>query len=421
MRPHTEVNAPISRHTGRDDAIATKRVSEGMAATPHPSLPLSVYVLGFGIFAMVTSEFQVSGMITVMAADLQATIPQIGYLVSLYAFAMALGGPLLSMALLKAPPKAALMSLFSIFIAGEVLGAVAGSFGALVAARLITGAASGAFFGTALGICVVLVDENQRGWASSIVLAGIMVGTVIGLPLANLIGANIDWRASFWMTAILAGIAFAISARVIPSVPKHPAISLRSELSAFLNRRLWWAFSTSMLIIGATFAGFTYFIPILQDVAGFGDKATAALLFAYGCATVIGNIFVGKLADRHTVSTLTIGLCLLALFFVSFAVLAESQWVAALSLVGIGFVGVTMNPAMVSRVMRTANGRPLVNTVHTSVITLGIVLGAFLGGAFISAGLGLRAPLWIGFAMAVVGLATLIPEVRATRPLKPSP
>lgn len=380
----------------------------------NDSLPFAIFVLGFGIFAMVTSEFQVSGMMTVMAADLGVSISQIGYLVSTYAFAMAFGGPLLVMALIKMPPKTSLMGLYLMFICGESLGALAESYSTLVAARLITGAVSGAFFGTALAICAQLVDERQRGWAISIVLAGIMIGTVLGLPMANLIGTHFGWRESFWATACLATLAAVISIASLPSIPAQVAASLRGELSALKDPKLWAVFSTSLLIIGATFAAFTYFIPILKGVTGYTDNAIATLLFVYGVATVVGNTIVGKLADSHTLSTLAVGLCLLTFFLVLFGTFTDSKIVSALSLVGIGLVGVTMNPAMVSRVMRTANGRPLVNTIHTSVITLGIVLGAFLGGVFISAGYGPRAPLWVGAAMALVGLITLSPEIRTS-------
>lgn len=168
------------------------------------SLPVAIYILCLGIFAMVTSEFQVSGMIPVMADDLGVTISQIGYLVSIYAVAMAFGGPLLAIGLLKIAPKTALLILYLVFISGEVLGALAASYEALIVARLITGAASGAFFGVALAICVQLVAESLRGWAVSIVLAGIMVGTVLGLPMANLIGTHLGWRESFWTVSALA-------------------------------------------------------------------------------------------------------------------------------------------------------------------------------------------------------------------------
>ncbi|CDH00273.1 MFS transporter [Xenorhabdus bovienii] len=376
------------------------------------TLPLAVYILAFGIFALVTSEFQVAGMIPVMASDLGVSISQIGYLVSLYALAMAFGGPLLAIGLLKIPPKFALMILYVIFTIGEVLGAIASSYHFLVVARLITGAVSGAFYGVAIAICVEIVSEHKRGWAVSIVLAGIMAGTILGLPMANLIGTHFGWRESFWVVSVLAVLGLIVSILWIPSLPKQQAISLKSELSALKNPRLWAVFSTSLLIIGATFSAFTYFTPILKNITGYSDGSVAVLLTVYGIATMLGNIVVGKLADRHTITILAVGLALLTIFLALFAIFAENKLISVLSLIGIGLVGVTMNPAMVTRVIRTANGRPLVNTIHTSVITLGIVIGAFLGGLGISFDFGLTSPMWVGFFMAIVGFTTLIPDLQ---------
>lgn len=68
-----------------------------------------------------------------------------------------------------------------------------------------------------------------------------------------------------------------------------------------------------------------------------------------------------------------------------------------------------MNPAMVARVMRTVSAGPLVNTVHVSVINIGLAFGAWAGGLGISAGYGLTSPLWIGLALALLGLLSLAP------------
>ncbi|AVJ15708.1 MFS transporter [Serratia sp. MYb239] len=386
-----------------------------VVGSKNEALPFAVYILAFGIFAMVTSEFQVAGMIPVMADDLGVSISQVGYLVSFYALAMAFGGPLLAIGLLKRAPKNALMLLYATFIAAEVLGAIASSYHMLIVARLITGAVSGAFFGVTLTICIDIVPEQKRGWAVSIVLAGIMVGTVLGLPMANLIGTYAGWRESFWTVSILAALAAVSTFFGVPSIARQQAVSLQSELGALKNLKLWSVFSTSLLIIGATFAAFTYFTPILKGITGYDNVDVAILLIVYGAMTVIGNAVVGKLADRHTITVLAVGLAALAFFLMLFGLFADDKVVSALSLVGIGLVGVTMNPAMATRVIRTANGRSLVNTLHTSVITLGIVIGAWLGGLGISFGYGLQAPLWVGFFMAIVGLATLIPDICTLR------
>lgn len=127
---------------------------------------------------------------------------------------------------------------------------------------------------------------------------------------------------------------------------------------------------------------------------------------------MVGNAIVGKLADKYTIQVLSIGLLLLCIFMIIFAFYNNNQILTTIALIGIGLVGVTLNPAMVTRVMRTANGRPLVNTVHTSVITLGKMCGSLLGGLFINSSLGLVAPLWIGAIMALLGFLTLIPDLK---------
>lgn len=108
-------------------------------------MPRAVYVLALGIFAMVTSEFVVAGLMPQMADGLDATIPQIGYLITAFAVAMAAGGPFLTVAVMKLPPRTALMALFAVFLAGNVLAATATGYPVMMAARIVTGIASQAF------------------------------------------------------------------------------------------------------------------------------------------------------------------------------------------------------------------------------------------------------------------------------------
>jgi predicted MFS family arabinose efflux permease len=110
-----------------------------------------------------------------------------------------------------------------------------------------------------------------------------------------------------------------------------------------------------------------------------------------------------------------VGLTALAGVLVLFAVGASHPVTAVLGLLGVGLVGLSMNPAMSTRVMRTANARPLVNTVHTAVITAGVLVGSAAGAAAIDAGWGLTAPLWVGAGLAGLGLLSLLPELRPTR------
>ncbi|MEV7684133.1 MFS transporter [Streptomyces sp. NPDC088341] len=374
-------------------------------------MPRAVYLLAVGIFAMVTSEFVVAGLMPQMADGLDATIPQIGYLITAFAVAMAAGGPLLTVAVLKIPQKQALMVLFAVFLVGNMLAAVASSYGIMMAARIITGIASQAFFGVAISMCVRLTRPEVRGRAVAVVMNGLMLGTLLGLPLSTLIGERLGWRAAFWAIAVLTVIAAVCTAVGVPRLERaDDGGGFRREVAVFRNARLWLVLSTSTLIIGATFSAFSYFNPILTEVTGFSTGTVPLLLIAYGAATVVGNNIVGRLADRHTLHVLLGGLLLNVVFLTGFALLADVPAPALVCMMGIGLVGVTMNPAMVTRVQRAGNAGPLVNTVHSSFITLGIIIGSSVGGLAID-NYGLRAPLWLGAAMAVLGLASLLPDL----------
>jgi predicted MFS family arabinose efflux permease len=153
-------------------------------------MPTSVYLIALGIFTMVTSELIVGGLMPQMADDLGSTIPQIGYLITAFALAMAVGGPFATAAVLKLRPKNALLVLFVIFFIGNALAAASSTYYPMMVARIVTGTACGAFFGVALSVVAQITAPALRGRATGIALQGLMVGTLLGLPLSAFIGGQ---------------------------------------------------------------------------------------------------------------------------------------------------------------------------------------------------------------------------------------
>ncbi|MFD3683472.1 MFS transporter [Nocardiopsis sp. NPDC058631] len=378
-------------------------------------MPKSVYLMALGIFAMVTSELLVGGLMPQMSEDLGATVPQVGYLITAFALAMALGGPLATLAVLRLRTDHALLVLFVIFFVGNTLAALSTSYWPMLIARVVTGAASGAFFGVALSAVAQVTAPHLRGRATGAALQGLMVGTLLGLPLSALIGGQFGWRAAFAFVGVLTVIVAVATMLALPRLEKSDeAGELRSEMAVFRSPRLWAVMGTSTLIIGATFAAFSYFTPILTDITGFSRDIVPLLLLGYGAATVVGNIVVGRLAMSHTITVIVTGLLLNAVFLTVFALFADLPVPALLAMAGIGLVGITLNPAMITRVQRAGNARALVNTVHSSFITMGVVLGSWTGGMGIDA-FGLRAPLWIGLGLALLALLAMVPPALRAR------
>ncbi|WP_199616385.1 MFS transporter [Paenibacillus alkalitolerans] len=372
-------------------------------------MPFAIYVLGLMIFSMTTSEFMVAGMISSLSEEFGVSVGAIGFLISAYAAGMIIGGPMLTVGLLKVPRKQAFLTMAFIFIIGQTLGALAYSYEVMLIARIITGISSSACFGVSLAICFNLVGPQSRGRAASIVLGGLMVATAIGLPAAIIFDQYFGWRSSFWAVVVLVLLSGLLGQLTIPTTPRPESVSIRNELGAFRNRNLWVAYATSMLIIGATFAAFSYFSPILTDLTGYAAGTVPLLLAIYGAATVIGNIVTGRLADRYMMFILTIGLVTLTVALVAFGLFAHNPIVAMIAVMVVGLAGVPMNPAMATRITRVAGTGSLVTTVHGSVISLGIVIGSSIGGLTIDAGFGLASPLWVGALLAILGLFSLIP------------
>ncbi|WP_201294567.1 MULTISPECIES: MFS transporter [unclassified Nocardiopsis] len=378
-------------------------------------MPKSVYLMALGIFTMVTSELLVGGLMPQMAEDLGVSVTRIGYLITAFALAMALGGPLATLAVLRLRTHHALLALFALFFVGNTLAALSGSYWPMLVARVVTGAASGAFFGVALSAVAQVTAPHLRGRATGVALQGLMVGTLLGLPLSTLIGGQFGWRAAFAAVGALTVVAAVATALALPRLERSgEAGALRAETAVFRRPRLWAAMATSTLIIGATFAAFSYFTPILTEVTGFSRDAVPLLLLGYGGATVVGNLVVSRLAVSHTITVIVTGLALNTVFLTVFALFADLPVPALAAMAGIGLVGITLNPAMVTRVQRAGNARALVNTAHASFITLGVVIGSWAGGAGIDA-FGLRAPLWVGAALAVLALAAMVPAALAAR------
>lgn len=374
-------------------------------------MPLVVYILGLTIFSLTTSEFMVAGMMPSLALAMDEPVTRIGYLISLYAMGMVIGGPLSTIVLLKlrVPNKQGLLWLLCLYVLAQSVAASATSYDILAIARVVTGVAAATCFGLSLAICADIVAPNARGRAAAVVIGGLMLASVVGVPVATLIDQHLGWRASFWLVVLLALLCLALITVLVPRTKPSEVVSLGNELGEFRNRHLWAAYASSGLIIGAIFAAFSYFAAILTEITGFPASSIPWLLGVYGIANVVGNAVVGRYADRYTTVIMVWGMLILSISLALFAVFAHDKTISVALLVVTGLVGMSMNPAIIARVMKTAHPGPLVNTVHTSVINIGLGAGSWLGGLGIAAGYGLRSPLWVGVALAVLGLISLLP------------
>ena len=377
-------------------------------------MPLAVYILGLAIFAVGTAELMVAGMTATLSQAFGISVGDVGHLISYYAFGVMLGGPVLTYFFLKykVQYRKVLLILLALYVVVQGLSAFISSHAILIAIRFITGVLCAGCLSLSLAISMAMVPNHNKPRAAAIVIGGFMISNVFGVPLATMIDQQWGWRITFGLVAVLVFVSLIALVRLLPEVSGGGQLRMEEEIKAFKNKAYWKACVTSCLILGASFAAFSYFVPVLVDITGFSMHVVPFILMAFGFSNIVGNTITGRLAHNHSLKIMLVGLTVLSISLFAFAIFAEYKTVAILAIILIGLSGVPMNPAMMARIVSVAHPGPMVNAVHTSVINIGLGGGSYIGGVAITNGYGLRSGLWIGVILAALALASLLPYVR---------
>jgi DHA1 family inner membrane transport protein len=375
-------------------------------------MPLALLALAIGAFGIGTTEFVIMGLLPEVAGDFGVSIPTAGLLVTGYALGVVLGAPLMTVLGTRISRKRMLMLLMGLFIAGNLLSAVAPVFGVMLAGRVVASLAHGAFFGIGSVVAAELVAPQKKAGAIAMMFTGLTVANVVGVPLGTLVGQTLGWRVTFAVVAGLGVIGLAGIAKLVPDLPKPEGVRLRHELAAFRNVQVLLAMAMTILGFGGVFAAVTYLAPMMTDVAGYADSSVTWLLVLFGLGMVAGNLIGGKFADRALMPLLYISLSSLAVVLALFTFTAHSKIAAAVTITLIGALGFATVPPLQKRVLDQAAGAPtLASAMNIGAFNLGNALSAWLGGLVISAGLGYTAPNWVGAVLA--GSALVLAVVSA--------
>ncbi|MFF0725109.1 MFS transporter [Streptomyces sp. NPDC004134] len=387
-------------------------------------MPLALLALAIGAFGIGTTEFVVMGLLPEVADEFSVSVPTAGWLTTGYALGVFGGAPLLTALGTRVPRKRMLMSLMGLFIAGNVISALAPAFGIMLAGRIVASLAHGAFFGIGAVVAAGLVARDKRAGAIAMMFTGLTVANVVGVPGGTLLGQTVGWRATFLAVAAIGVVGLAGVARLVPDLPQQPPggpaspgpTGLRRELAAFLNVQVLLAMGMTVVGFGGVFAAITYIAPMMTEVAGYADSSVTWLLALFGLGMVGGNLIGGRFADRALMPMLYVALSALTATLALFTLTAHSKPAAAVSIFLVGFFGFATVPPLQKRVLDQAAAAPtLASAVNVGAFNLGNAIAAWLGGLVISAGLGYTAPNWVGAALAASGLALALLSARLER------
>lgn len=384
-------------------------------------MPRGVLSLAVAAFAIGVTEFIVVGILPSIAKDLHISIESAGSLVSLYALALAIGTPLLVIALSRLPRKLALLGLMTVFLAGNLLAALSHTFELLLAGRVITAIAHGTFFAIGATVAANLVPKAQAGRAISVMFAGLTLAMVIGVPLGSFLGNLMGWRLPFFAVAALAALGLAAMARWLPmGLAQGAGGKAATQLAALGSGPILTMMAVTVFGFGSSFAAFTFITPILTDITGFSATMASALLIVFGAATFVGNLAGGYLTSHYGwQKALRVMLLLLAATQVGVALAISSQPMMVVMLFVWGMFAFGLTPALQAGMLATAErytpkAVDFASGLNISAFNLGISLGSMLGALMVSRQLMASSP-WAGVAASLLALLPLAWLARRSR------
>ncbi|WP_280215775.1 Cmx/CmrA family chloramphenicol efflux MFS transporter [Nocardia cyriacigeorgica] len=371
-------------------------------------MPLVVFVLAAAVFAQGTSEFMLSGLLEPIAADLAVPIGSAGLLTSLFAVGMIVGAPVMAATARRWPVRHSLAGFLALFLTAHIVGALTTDFGVLLGTRLVAAVANAGFLAVALAALPALVGVDRVGRATSLLLSGVTLACIAGVPAGAALGRLFGWQSAFWAVVLVCAPVLAATWWLIPgqeqrSEPvERPRV--RGELRALGQQTVWLVMALGALVNAATFAGFTYLAVVATDVAGAGQAWVPVVLALFGIGSFAGVSAAGRFADRHSNVMIAAGVAVLPLVWIATALAARLLPALLVMTVIAGAASFAVGSTLIGRIVTAAApAAPLLNGAFaTTAFNIGAAGGPAIAGAVIGLSGSVASALWTSAVLAAV-------------------
>ena len=365
--------------------------------------------LAIGAFGIGLTEFVIMGLLPEVSQDLGVSIPHAGLLISGYALGVVVGAPLMTLVTSRWPQKFTLILLMLVFIVGNALCALVTDYTLLMIARVITAFAHGTFFGVGSIVATRLVPKERSASAIALMLTGLTVANVLGVPFGTWLGQTYGWRSTFWAVTLVGVLGLLVLTAFIPADRRDArAPSLVSELGSLKQSSVLFALLTTVLGFGGCFALLTYIAPLLTDVGGFSSQSVPGILLLFGLGVVAGNLIGGHFADRYPFGTLMVCLLLLVLTLIALRLAIVHPVSAIICIVVLGITSFSVSTPLQFWVLSRVDGpaQVMASSLNQSAFNLGNAMGAAIGGWVIQSGAGMTAIPWVAATMPLAAMLT---------------
>ena len=265
----------------------------------------AVCVLGLALFAFVSTELMPVGLLPAIAHGIGVPVGRAGFLVTGFAFVVAVAATPMTMLLRRLDRRKLVGLLLAVCTAGNILTAVSVNYWMLLASRIVVALAIGVMWSNAVAFATRLAPERHAVRATSLVLSGLSVAGVAGIPLGTLLGQAAGWRVTFVALAILSAVVMIAGLALLPPTAPAEMHAGNGGVGTVLRHPgLRAAIATTAMVMTGCFLAYTYITPYLARVAHASPGLVGVLLIVYGAAGVLGTFLIGPLLHRSLSATL---------------------------------------------------------------------------------------------------------------------
>lgn len=363
-----------------------------MASSSSRKIPGPLFVLSACVFTLGMSEFMIAGLLGPMSMSLGRSEPDIALLVTVFAAAVVVSAPIMAALTVRLRPKVTLVAVMVAFVAAHILTAVFSFFWIALVLRAVAGIACATFLSVGAVVAVRMVGAELAPRAIAIMVGGLTVSNVVGLPASAWASQSFGWRAAFWLVAVLAAVACGalLRTRIDPAhAPRAEGLrsQLAGEVRVLIRPPMLISFGIVVAFQAAMFATFTFLQPLTTHTGGIDQSATSYLLAAFGVGSLAGVAIGGAVAHRGLLANMTISLLSTAATLILLITLIHRSALVVGAIVFLfGVAAFSISAAMSGRVFALAGDAPtLASGVNISMLNLGNAIGPAVAGALINA------------------------------------
>ncbi|MDN4601449.1 MFS transporter [Paenibacillus sp. F6_3S_P_1C] len=374
--------------------------------------PLLILILALGVFAIITTEVGIIGVLPLITHKFNITAAQAGWLVSIFALVVAVSGPFLTLLVSGINRKTILLIAVLLFAISNVVYAYTTRFDMMLIFRIIPAIFHPVFFSVALVTGAKLVPPEKSSQAVAKVFTGITAGFAFGVPLTSYLAERFSLEAAFWFGAVVSIIAFIGIWIWLPSMPVQEKMSYGKQIGILRKPALWLNIAAVIFIFAAMFSVYSYFAEYLGQVTRMDGSWISVMLLAFGVIMIAGNLVFGQLLHRNIPRTvLLFPVLYMAAYLLVFY--AGSYFIPMIIMVFV-WGAIHSGGLIVSQTWLTTESQEAPefgNSLFVSFSNLGITLGTSIGGWFI-AQLGIHQVIWSGIIFGLLALVSIVVKIK---------